>query len=88
MKKGSSQMRKEEAQHQRNQGVKTNKKGIRRKWENNRRNMYWKLQRKKKKKEWRREEEKKLNSVAWVRERTIPTERPKFIGEVSVKFCG
>jgi hypothetical protein len=30
----------------------------------------------------------KLNSVAFVRERTIPTERPPLIGEVSVNFCG
>jgi hypothetical protein len=29
---------------------------------------------------------KKLNSVAWVRERTIPTERPPLVGEVSVNF--
>jgi hypothetical protein len=28
----------------------------------------------------------KLNSVALVRERTIPTERPPFVGEVSVNF--
>ena len=30
----------------------------------------------------------KLNSVALVRERTIPTERPPPIGEVSANFCG
>jgi hypothetical protein len=30
----------------------------------------------------------KLNSVAWVRERTVSTERPPLIGEVSVNFCG
>jgi hypothetical protein len=30
---------------------------------------------------------KKLNSVAWVRERTIPTERPPLVGEVSANFC-
>jgi hypothetical protein len=30
----------------------------------------------------------KLNSVALVRERTIPTERPPLIGEVSANFCG
>jgi len=30
----------------------------------------------------------KLNSVALVRERTIPTERPPPVGEVSAKFCG
>jgi hypothetical protein len=28
------------------------------------------------------------NSVALVRERTIPTERPPFVGEVSANFCG
>ena len=28
------------------------------------------------------------NSVALVRERTIPTERPPPVGEVSAKFCG
>jgi hypothetical protein len=27
------------------------------------------------------------NSVAWVRERTIPTERPPLVGEVSSNFC-
>jgi len=31
---------------------------------------------------------KKLNSVALVRERTIPTERPPPVGEVSANFCG
>jgi hypothetical protein len=30
----------------------------------------------------------KLNSVVWVRERTIPTERPPLVGEVSASFCG
>ena len=29
-----------------------------------------------------------LNSVALVRTRTIPTERPPPIGEVSANFCG
>jgi hypothetical protein len=29
----------------------------------------------------------KLNSVALVRERTIPTERPPPVGEVSANFC-
>jgi hypothetical protein len=29
-----------------------------------------------------------LNSVALVRERTIPTERPPPVGEVSANFCG
>jgi hypothetical protein len=28
------------------------------------------------------------NSVALVRERTIPTERPPIVGEVSASFCG
>ena len=32
--------------------------------------------------------EAKLNSVALVRERTIPTERPPPVGEVSANFCG
>jgi hypothetical protein len=27
------------------------------------------------------------NSVVWVRERTIPTERPPLVGEVSANFC-
>jgi hypothetical protein len=31
---------------------------------------------------------KKLNSVALVRERTIPTERLPPVGEVSANFCG
>jgi hypothetical protein len=31
---------------------------------------------------------KKLNSMVWVRERTIPTERPPLVGEVIVNFCG
>jgi hypothetical protein len=30
----------------------------------------------------------KLNSVALVRERTIPTERPPLVCEVSANFCG
>ena len=30
----------------------------------------------------------KLNSVALVRERTILTERPPLVGEVSANFCG
>ena len=30
----------------------------------------------------------KLNSVALVRERTKPTERPSPVGEVSANFCG
>jgi hypothetical protein len=30
----------------------------------------------------------KLNSVAWIRERTIPIERPPLVGEVSANFCG
>jgi hypothetical protein len=32
--------------------------------------------------------DKKLNSVALVRERTIPTERPPPVGEVSANFSG
>jgi hypothetical protein len=28
------------------------------------------------------------NSVAWVRERTIPTKRPLLVGEASANFCG
>jgi hypothetical protein len=31
---------------------------------------------------------KKTNSVAWVHERTIPTELPPLVGEVSANFCG
>jgi hypothetical protein len=31
---------------------------------------------------------KKLNSVALVIKRTIPTERPPLVGEVSANFCG
>jgi hypothetical protein len=30
---------------------------------------------------------KTTNSVAWVRERTIPTERPPLVGEASANFC-
>jgi hypothetical protein len=30
----------------------------------------------------------KLNSMVWVRERTIPTERSPLIGEVIANFCG
>jgi hypothetical protein len=30
----------------------------------------------------------KLNSVALVRERTVPTERPPLVGEVNANFCG
>jgi hypothetical protein len=30
----------------------------------------------------------KLNSMVWVREQTIPTERPPLFGEVIVNFCG
>jgi hypothetical protein len=32
--------------------------------------------------------ESKLNSVTLVRKRTIPTERPPLVGEVSANFCG
>jgi hypothetical protein len=31
---------------------------------------------------------KKLNSMVWVRERTIPTELPPLVGEVIANFCG
>jgi hypothetical protein len=31
---------------------------------------------------------KKLNSMAWVREQTIPTKRSALVGEVSTSFCG
>jgi hypothetical protein len=31
---------------------------------------------------------KKLNSMVWVRERTIPTERPPLVDEVIANFCG
>jgi hypothetical protein len=30
----------------------------------------------------------KTNSVAWVRERTVPTERQPLVDEVSANFCG
>jgi hypothetical protein len=30
----------------------------------------------------------KLNSMAVVRKRTIPTERPPLVGEVSANLCG
>jgi hypothetical protein len=30
----------------------------------------------------------KVNSVAVVRKRTIPTERPPLVSEVSANFCG
>jgi hypothetical protein len=30
----------------------------------------------------------KKNSMVWVRERTIPTERPPLVGEVTANFCG
>jgi uncharacterized membrane protein YvlD (DUF360 family) len=30
----------------------------------------------------------KKNSMVWVRERTIPTERPKLVGEVIANLCG
>jgi hypothetical protein len=31
---------------------------------------------------------KKLNSMVWVRERTIPTERPPLVGEAIANLCG
>jgi hypothetical protein len=30
----------------------------------------------------------KLNSMVWVRERTMQTERPPIVGEVIANFCG
>jgi hypothetical protein len=30
----------------------------------------------------------KLSSVAWVRDRTVPTELPPLVGELSANFCG
>jgi hypothetical protein len=30
----------------------------------------------------------KINSVAVVRERTVPTERPPLVGQVSANLCG
>jgi hypothetical protein len=33
-------------------------------------------------------QELKLNSVGWVRERTIPTERLRIVSEISANFCG
>jgi hypothetical protein len=30
----------------------------------------------------------KLNFMVWVRERTIPTERPPLVGEVIANLCG
>jgi hypothetical protein len=30
----------------------------------------------------------KTNSVVLIRKRTIPTERPPYVGEVSANFCG
>jgi hypothetical protein len=30
----------------------------------------------------------KKHSMAWVREQTIPTERPPLVDEVSANFCG
>jgi hypothetical protein len=33
-------------------------------------------------------QQKTTNSVALVRKRTIPTERPPLVGEVGANFCG
>jgi hypothetical protein len=33
-------------------------------------------------------EQQKKNSMVWVRERTIPTERPPLVGEVIANFYG
>jgi hypothetical protein len=30
----------------------------------------------------------KKNSMVWVRERTMPTERPALVGKVIANFCG
>jgi hypothetical protein len=38
--------------------------------------------------DFQRAKKKKLHSVAVVRKRTIPTERPPLVGEVSANFCG
>jgi hypothetical protein len=37
---------------------------------------------------WMLVNKKKINSMVWVRERTIPTERPPLVGEVIPNFCG
>jgi hypothetical protein len=37
---------------------------------------------------WLSFKELKKNSMVWVRERTIPTERPPLVGEVIANFCG
>jgi hypothetical protein len=37
---------------------------------------------------WLRVYNNKKNSMVWVRERTIPTEGPPLVGEVSANFCG
>jgi hypothetical protein len=37
---------------------------------------------------FRRVNFKQTNSMVWVRERTIPTERPPLVGEVIANFCG
>jgi hypothetical protein len=31
---------------------------------------------------------KEINSIPWIRERTIPTEGPQLVGEISANFCG
>jgi hypothetical protein len=38
--------------------------------------------------EAREQKTKQANSVASVRERTVPTERPPLVGEVIANFCG
>jgi hypothetical protein len=35
-----------------------------------------------------KKKKKKKNSMVWVRERTIPTERPPLVGEVIANLCG
>jgi hypothetical protein len=39
-------------------------------------------------KEYYKQKKKKKNSAVLVRKRTIPTERPPHVGEVSASFCG
>jgi hypothetical protein len=34
------------------------------------------------------QKQKQTNSVAWFRERSIPTERPPLVSEIIANFCG
>jgi hypothetical protein len=36
---------------------------------------------------WSTQKNKQTNSMVWVRERTLPTERPPLVGEVIASFC-